>query len=468
VDRVTPGAEAEERVALRDGRSAELHATGVSLPLGDGRSFTPYGELIHVAVGARSVRLGTTRGSVSLARAAFADPDGPHELSRRLQERLVALPDGEQRRARQAALDRRQQGVARPWLWLSLAVLAVAFHGLALVLPAVALDGEYWRVLGLTREPWRLVTSQLVHATATHLALNALGLVVLGGWLERQVGAARTALVTAAAGAGAMLGSAAAGYESVVGASGLVMGFAGGLVALELRRPDLLPALLRLPRRLLVGAVLADFVLLSFVPNVAHAAHVGGLVGGSFAALAVAPADAAHFRPGPALRAACAAVLVLVIAALGAFGYGLFDPATAAARRGARLVDDRAAPILLLNNDAWTIATSAEPTDDELELALRMARRAVRATQHLDPNLLDTLAEVYFQLGRSEEAVETIERAIALAPGEPYFEEQRRRFVGERAPDDRPEPPRELPPDAEEEAPPLEPELAPDSPAIRV
>lgn len=467
MDRVTLGAEAGERVALRDGRAVELHATGVSLPARGGRRFIPYGELIHAALGARTLRLGTGRGTVALPRAAFADAEAPGDLLRRLAERLAALPDGAERRARHEALDRRQQSLVRPRLGLALALLCVAVYALGLVLPAVPLDGEYWRVLGFTREPWRLVTAQLVHASATHLALNALGLVVLGGWLERQLGAVRTALVTAAAGAGAMLGCFVAGYVSVVGASGLVMGYAGGLVALELWRPDLLPALLRLPRRLLVGAVVADFVLLSFVPNVAHAAHAGGLVGGSLAALALAPADAARFRAGPALRAACAGVLVLGVAALGAFAYGLLDPATAAARRGARLLDDRAAPILLLNNDAWTIATSADPSEDELELALRMARRAVRATQHLDPNLLDTLAEVYFQLGRSEEAVEIIDEAIALAPGEPYFEEQRRRFTGERAPDDRPEPPSLPPAGTEEEAPPeLEP--APDTPAIRV
>ena len=46
-----------------------------------------------------------------------------------------------------------------------------------------------------------------------------------------------------------------------------------------------------------------------------------------------------------------------------------------------------------------------------------------------------------FQNGDGEAAVETIDEAIALAPGIPYFEEQRRRFTGERARNDRPAPP---------------------------
>jgi membrane associated rhomboid family serine protease len=469
VDRVIPGAEAEERIALRGGQAVELHATGFSLVLGGKRSFTPYGELIHLAASSRGLRLGTERGSLLLPSSAFPNQDAPHELSRRLQERLLALPDGERRRLRMEALDRRQRSLGRPRVGLALAALSIAFYGLALALPSAALEGEYWRALGLTREPWRLVTSQLLHEGAAHLTLNALGLLVLGGWLERQVGAARAGLVAAAAGVGAMLGCALAGYERVVGASGLVMGFAGGLIALELLRPDLLPALLRLPRGLLVGAVLADFVLLSFVPNVAHGAHAGGIVAGGLAALALAPADAAHFRPGALLRGACAAALALVVAALGSFGYGLLDPGAAAARRGARLLQEGPAPIGMLNNEAWLIATSREPTEEELELALRLARRAVRATQRQEPNLLDTLAEVYFQLGRNEDAVETIDQAIALDPDEVYYREQRRRFLGERAADDRPAPPEPPAPEAEqEEEEPLELEPASDSPAIRV
>jgi hypothetical protein len=49
--------------------------------------------------------------------------------------------------------------------------------------------------------------------------------------------------------------------------------------------------------------------------------------------------------------------------------------------------------------------------------------------------MLDTLAEVYFVAGRVEDAVATIDEAIALAPHVRYFHEQRQRFTGERDPD---------------------------------
>jgi membrane associated rhomboid family serine protease len=460
---VSPEAQAEERTPLRGGRSIELHATGFLLPLGGRPQFTPYAELIHVVAGARGLRLGTERGTLFVPRTAFAEPGAPGALAARLLDRMAALPDGERRRERQRRLDLRQARPARPNVGIALAGLCAVVFALQSVTPLALQDGEYLGFLGIARQPWRVVTSQLLHANFVHFALNALGLFVLGGWLERQLGAARTVLVAVLSGAGAILGCVWAGYPNVVGASGVVMGFGGALIALELRRPDLLPALLRLPRGLLIGAALADFVLLSFVPSVAHAAHVGGLFAGGAAALALAPRDAGRLAPGVVLRAASAAALVPVVAALAVFSYALLDPATAAASRGARLLDDRAAPAGLLNNEAWRIATADEASTDELELALRLARRAVRVTERREPNFLDTLAEVYFQLGRNEDAVETIDRAIELAPGVAYFVEQRRRFTGERARDDRPGEPGEEPGD--DDAPPIAPA---DGPAIRV
>jgi membrane associated rhomboid family serine protease len=464
VSEAAPTAAAPERFALRGGREVALHASGFVHPSGSAQRFTPYVELIHVALGPRGLRLGTARGSVLLPRSGFAVPGAAGELAQRLRGRVYALPDGEARRARQAALDRRQAAAPRPRVGLVLALACILLHALASLVPAIQYDGEYWRVLGFAREPWRLVTSQLLHAGVPHLVMNALGLWALGSLLERQLGALRTALVSAAAAAGAMVGCGLAGYAQVVGASGLVMGYAGALVALELRRPDLLPALLRLPRGLLVGAIVAEFAVLSFVPNVAHAAHAGGLVAGALAALVTAPDHVDGFAPGPVLKGAFAGALALALAALAALGVGLLDPGGAAARRGARLLDEKATPVLLLNNDAWTIATSDEPSEDQLELALALARRAVKATGRQEPNFLDTLAEVYFQLGRSDDAVRIIDQAIALAPGVDYFVEQRRRFLGERDADDRPEPPSELP-----ALDPDEPEIElPQTPGIRV
>jgi hypothetical protein len=97
----------------------------------------------------------------------------------------------------------------------------------------------------------------------------------------------------------------------------------------------------------------------------------------------------------------------------------------------------------MLNNTAWMIVTEKSPTPEQIQLALRSAQRAVAQTDRSDPNFLDTLAESQFLAGFGADALDTIDEAIALAPGEAYFFEQRRRFTGERAYDDRPAPPSE-------------------------
>jgi tetratricopeptide (TPR) repeat protein len=95
----------------------------------------------------------------------------------------------------------------------------------------------------------------------------------------------------------------------------------------------------------------------------------------------------------------------------------------------------------VLNNVAWIIATSEHPGPEALDTALRLAERAVDETNRSEANILDTLAEVHFQRGEARAAVDAIEEAIRIEPDEAYYRGQRDRFLGRRAPDDRPDPP---------------------------
>ena len=113
----------------------------------------------------------------------------------------------------------------------------------------------------------------------------------------------------------------------------------------------------------------------------------------------------------------------------------------AARRRAERVLAIEGIRPEVLNNEAWLIAISEQPSEGLLDVALRLAERAVEETGRADPNVLDTLAEVRFGSGDTEGAVSAIDEAIRLAPDEDYFREQRRRFTGERAAGDRPEPP---------------------------
>ena len=70
-----------------------------------------------------------------------------------------------------------------------------------------------------------------------------------------------------------------------------------------------------------------------------------------------------------------------------------------------------------------------------LDAALQLAERAVVDNGVAQrPRILDTLAEVHFQLGHRAEAVATIDEAISRDPGRDYYREQRRRFLGEARP----------------------------------
>jgi hypothetical protein len=147
--------------------------------------------------------------------------------------------------------------------------------------------------------------------------------------------------------------------------------------------------------------------------------------------------------------------------AFGAAGLELARHEDYVAHHATRIGTLAGIPVEELNNVAWFIATAADATPAQLDAALVLARKAVSETGGRETTMLDTLAEVQFQLGREQEAVVTIDRAIA-GEGDAchlrYYLEQRRRFTGERDPDDRPEDPAFCGP--EREGPPLPPDEA--------
>jgi uncharacterized Ntn-hydrolase superfamily protein len=79
----------------------------------------------------------------------------------------------------------------------------------------------------------------------------------------------------------------------------------------------------------------------------------------------------------------------------------------------------------MLNSLAWYAATN----DLYLPQALIAAQRAVEL-EPSDSNILDTLAEVHFRLGQTEQAIAVETRARELSPEDRYLEEQLARFRG--------------------------------------
>lgn len=447
-----------ERFPWRDGRAVTLYATGVRHPrswrLG-GDVFTAYEDITDVAVGPRLLVLGARGGVFHLPRAAFADRDSPEALAVALRRRVALLPDGADRLARMEALRARGR---RPGRVVAAFVLPLVCTGLfaaqARLGPALSYAGSFVAALVEAGERYRIVTSQLLHAGPGHLLLNGLGLLALGALLERCLGSARLVLVLGASALGAGAASLAVGYDFALGASGIVWGLVGGLLWLELRHGSELPATWRIPRRLFLVLVGVELAISLALPVVAAAAHLGGLALGLAATAAVARSALAGRPAGSWLLAADAVLAALLAASLLLVGRVVAEGSPAYARSGARLLRSESVPPHLLNDFAWLVVTEGTPRREDVAVALELARRAAGATGRRDPNVLDTLAETYFAAGDVEAAVETIDEAIALAPEEPYFREQRRRFLGERPPEDRPEPPRrpllprERPPEA--------------------
>jgi len=139
-------------------------------------------------------------------------------------------------------------------------------------------------VSGLTLhgQPWRLVSSQFVHAGLAHLLLNMGSLWLLGLLVEARVGPLRLALVYLASGVGGALASLwwhSAGINSV-GASGAIFGLYGFLLALLVSKRLVLN---KSDRRAMLGLVLylvLSNLLSGLTGNIDNAAHLGGLATG--------------------------------------------------------------------------------------------------------------------------------------------------------------------------------------------
>lgn len=451
--------------ALRPGASpVALEEEGFhhpASPRGRGHVYTRYADLTHVVATPRALWIGARRSVYPLSRSLFVDPSGPERLAEALLGRVEHGPRGVERLARMRALDRMALSVRAPLATWIVAAACVVVFALQLTQTADVFEVGYFSPsLVADGDLWRVFTAGLLHGFPLHLALNLAGLVIVGRLAERALGTPRLLCVMGAAELGSMGAAAVADSGGVVGISGVVFGLAGALLLVELRRSRELPATWRFPRTALIAVIagiLLDALLGFAIPMIAGEAHLGGFAAGFAAAALLTRAAPLHEAAGPAQRAAATAVALASLLSVVAAAGSLLAADDFRAQHAARIARLPGISTDELNNHAWLIAIDRESTRDQLEAALLLAERAVVETQRNDPTLLDTLAEVLFQLGRPQLAVTVIDEAIHRAPGETYYREQRRRFTGERDPHDRPPDPGlpweggrpPLPPDSE-------------------
>lgn len=448
----------EPQVAAHDAQSFALHghagpvvldARGVHHPLTarGGRVFTAYEDVLHLALSQRALWIGARRSVAVLPRKAFVRADAPEALARALLEQIAARPGARAQLAHMAEIDERARACPPSYATWSLAALCLAVYALQLLLGHVVHSvGHMSPPLVADGDAWRLVTANLLHDDQMlpfhiHLVMNLLGLAAFGTLCERPLGAARTLAVMGVSGLAAMT---ACAWDSlpVVGVSGVVFGLVGAVTWLEHFHAGELPAWWRVPRRPLYVMLAVSALLGSVVPIIAGAAHVAGFAAGALCAALLAERPLRARAAPAAVRALAALVVAATLASLGVAGAQLAG-GDYAARHLARLGSLPNISPGELNDRAWFVAIDEASSPAELAAARRLAERAVRETDRRVPTILDTLAELQFLTGERDAAVATIEEAMALDPREPYYSEQRRRFLGERS--DRPDPRDPLP-----------------------
>jgi rhomboid protease GluP len=148
--------------------------------------------------------------------------------------------------------------------------LCLVVFGVGFVRPdvrdALVLSGEAVRA----GEWWRVLTSAFVHAGILHLGFNLSAVWTLGRALEHIVGSARFLLISFVGTLGASALVLTFNFNSVtVGISGTILAWVGAL----------LPILNPQARRQLAGW-LVQVALISLLPGVSWAGHLGGFLFG--------------------------------------------------------------------------------------------------------------------------------------------------------------------------------------------
>jgi membrane associated rhomboid family serine protease len=167
---------------------------------------------------------------------------------------------------------------------------------------------------------WRLLTSAFLHENLLHIGFNMYLLYLLGMMLEPTIGSLRFGLIYFTSLFAGSFGVVFATASPSLGASGAIFGLMGAAVV-DLRSRGLSV------QESGIGALIVVNLLLSFtLANISVGAHIGGLIGGTIAALLIRAADDRHV-PMVGLLAcvllSAAAIIGAVMLASGATGTGI-------------------------------------------------------------------------------------------------------------------------------------------------
>lgn len=199
-----------------------------------------------------------------------------------------------------------------PWLtfvliFLNLAVFLATTGGGQMELDAMVRFGaKVGPLVADLGQVWRLLTANFLHRDWVHLSLNMFVLFQVGGALENTYRALDYLWLLVFTGLSTMATSLLFNHAVTIGASGMVFGCLGAMVAFGLKYKSVLPA--RYRRILGDGAIptVLGLLLIGLTSKgVDNWAHIGGLVAGVAVGALVRPELLVDRRvaPSPVLRA---------------------------------------------------------------------------------------------------------------------------------------------------------------------
>ncbi len=177
---------------------------------------------------------------------------------------------------------------------LPAAFVASLLAGVSLMAPTIGqlLDvGALYGPRATRDEPWRLLSTTLLHAGPIHLFFNWTALKVAGPDTEAQFGSRGFAVIYLLSGIAGSIASIAWRPDGVgVGASGAIFGIFGAQIGFLMREGrESMPNLIRRAMWKGLGQFVLLNVLLAFLmPQIDQAAHLGGLAGGILSGMALA------------------------------------------------------------------------------------------------------------------------------------------------------------------------------------
>lgn len=289
--------------------------------------------------------------------------------------------------------------------------------------------GAKFSPLILEGEWWRFITPILVHIGFIHLLMNTMSLYLIGAEVERIYGNTRFLFIYLFAGFSGTLASFIMNPNIAAGASGAIFGCFGALLYFGIVYPKLF---FRTMGSSVIVLILINLIYGFSVPGIDNAGHIGGLIGGFFAAAVVSLPKQNLF-----IRQFVMLVVTVVVTYFSLqFGFSHHNSAAVNDETMAMLAQnyikeneiEKASEMLkgytknhmdaplshfILGNITYENGDLVE-AKNQYELAIQQNSQLHEAYYNL--------ALVYLELNKADEAKKLIKKAIELNPSEESYQ----------------------------------------------